>query len=216
MTPHLFGHRSRHGDEKLEDIKGGWGPLMTVPFAKPDGTQLFFSWRLPTVLELVDIPTLAEQATGAPPEVSEGAAAIVQAQEAGLMILAGALRAVAEPIEKRDVLATMTVVLADLHGKPDPQDFVPPDGPRTLHSKVDIEKINDRAWVIERNSAESPGEGEPPMPLFMIEYLVHMDYGMLAVTFTATGHGMGSPWARGVYRNVARGSRLGPEPPTDA
>ena len=65
MTANPLNFRTRRKAEKAYR-EGGWGPLLTFPVKRPGGEPLVFQMRLPVGHQLLDVPTMARSAVGAP------------------------------------------------------------------------------------------------------------------------------------------------------
>jgi hypothetical protein len=195
--------------------EGGWGPAQTRQLPRSDGKPLVLQIRLPAAMELVDLPSLARQARGAPAVVAQGAAELEQlAGPAGLVVV-GALRPSRVREADREILATMTVAFSEIEEPLEAADFLVPDSERTVKADVDVTRLSDRATLIRRLSLESPGEGLEPVLVLLMQYLLQTRYGALVVAFSTTNQEMMGHWGRTLYRRIVETMFIGEQPVPD-
>lgn len=216
MTPnpldHLIRRRAVHvGEQVMEEH--GWGTHLTFETTRRNGQRLCFQMRLPDGMEMVEFGKLAEAARGAPAFVGHTATVLEQAREQAGVIVVGGLRGTAVPEAEREVMATLTVALAELPGPFNVEDFMPADSPSTVHSKQEVVQMSEHVSRIHRLSVESPGDGREPVPMLMIEYLFQNRYGVLALAFTTQREDMiSSGPVRDIFDAINRTAFIGEEP----
>lgn len=222
MSP-LFKHRETEQHDSQQPFRAtAWGEPHSWPVERAEGEPLVFKLRLPVEIELVDVPTLARSAAGAPAVVTQGAAELEQVAGPAGVVLIGALRPSDVPEAQRPVLATLTVAFAEhIKGAPRAEDFPIADSPTTVQSTQDVVKISDKAILINRASMESPGEGMEPVPMIMQQYAIETRFGALVMAFSTANQEMMSPRPRKLYRRIVQTGWIGEpaapsaEAPTD-
>ena len=192
--------------------KGGWGPLQTWQVPRADAKPLVFQIRLPVAMELVDLPSLARQARGAPAAVAQGAVELEQVAGPAGLVVVGALRPSKVPEAEREVLATMTVAFSEIEDRLEAEDFLVPDSERTVKSDVEVTRLSDRAMLVRRLSLESPGHGLEPVPMLLMQYLLQTRYGALVMAFSTTNQEMMGQWGRKLYRGMVETMFIGEQP----
>jgi len=196
--------RRRRAERIYRD--GGWGPLLTWPVARPEGTPLVFQLRLPTGVELIDMDTLAGSANGAPEFVGDGKQALQRGSEAAGAIVVGALCGTQDTGE-REVLATVTVALSDVTGPPDVEAGTETDGDRRSHTEV--AKLSDKVTLVKRLIAETvPGQAEP-VAILVMQYLIETRYGALTMAFSTTNTDMFGDFGRSMFLKVVETGFIG-------
>jgi hypothetical protein len=188
---------------------GGWGPLLTWPVARAEGTPLVFQMRLPTKVYLIDTAELADHAPGAPEFVGQAQQALQRGAEAAGAIVVGALCADQDSGE-REVLATVTVALSEVTGSPDVTEGIETDGDRRTHTEVT--KLSDQATEVKQLIAETvPGQAEP-VPILMMQYLIETRYGAVTMAFSTTNTDMFGKFGRSMFLKVAQMGFIGERP----
>ncbi len=233
MTPNPL-HRSRHRETNLPFDASEWSPPRSWSVPRADGEPLVFQLRLPSDIELVDIPSLAEagpavvavvgrdspaegQVAGATALTVVGRAAAELGPLAGPagLVLLGALRASNVPEAERQILATLTVVFAEqIKGPPSQKDFRVPGSEQTIKSSHQALKVSDQAMLITGANMESPGEGTDPVLMMFEQYLLETRYGALMMAF-CTANEQGMPGQAGsLYLHIVETGFLGEQPPS--
>jgi hypothetical protein len=233
MTPNPL-HRFRHRETKLPFDASEWSPPRSWSVPRAEGEPLVFQLRLPSDVELVDIPSLAEagpavvavvgtdspkegQVPGATALTVVGRAAVELGQSAGPagLVLLGALRPSDVPEAERQILATLTVVLAEqIKGPPSEGNFRVPGSKQAIKSSHTALKVSDQAMLITGANMESPGEGTDPILMMYEQYLFETRYGALMMAFcTANEQGMPGQAGR-LYMRIAETGFLGERAPS--
>jgi hypothetical protein len=189
--------------------EGGWGPQLTFPVKRAAGKPLVFQCRLPNGLALIEVQKLAAAARGAPTAVGKATTALERAGEAAGVIVVGALCPPRASDAELEVLATMTVALADVKGPPNPEDFMLAE---TERSTQEVTKISDKATMIRRLSVESLDQAQEPVPMLVVQYLLESQFGALVWAFSTTHHEMFGQWARDMYAKVVETGWIGTKP----
>jgi hypothetical protein len=193
--------------------EGGWGPQLSFPVERKQGKPLVFQIRIPDSVELIDVPRLAGAARGAPATVGRAAVALERAKDAaGLIVVAALCATKLEPDSEREVLATLTVALADVTGPPPVEDYAVADSDRTVRSDREVTQISDRVTQVKRLSLEALEPGQEPTPMLTIQYLMQTRYGALIMAFSTTHKEMFGEWGRGMFRKIAEGIFIGEKP----
>ena len=206
--------RFKHHKTELPFRASGWGPPRSWPVPRADGEPLVFMLRLPDEIELVDVPSLAESARGAPPIVAQGAAALERAAGPAGVVVIGALRPSDVPAAEREILATLTVAFSEkVRGPLSAEDFRVPDSERTTKSHEEVVKVSDKATLIIRVSTESLGEGMDPVLMLLWQYLIETSYGALVMAFSTANQQMMGPASRKLYDSIVETGFIGEQPP---
>ena len=232
MTPNPF-HRFRPRETKLPFDASGWSPPRSWSVPRADGEPLVFQFRLPSDVELVHLPSVAEagpavvavvgrnspeerQVAGETALTVIGRAAAELGQLAGPagLVLLGALRPSDGPEAERQILATLTVVFAEqIKGPPSEEDFRVPGSEQTIKSSHTALKVSDQATLITGANMESPGEGTDPVLMMFEQYLLETRYGALMMAFcTANEQGMPGQAGR-LYMHIVETGFLGEHAP---
>ena len=198
MTANPLNFRTRRKAEKAYR-EGGWGPLLTFPVKRPGGEPLVFQMRLPVGHQLLDVPTMARSAVGAPAALAAETDALELASEAAGVIVIGALCPVSEGAGEPDVLATIAVVLSDVAGPPSVEEG---SGYESPHSHREVTKLSDKVTRIKRLSAEAVQGSDEPMAMLTMQYLIETRYGALAMAFSTTRQDMFGGFGEELFEKI--------------
>lgn len=206
--------RFRHKKTELPFRASGWGPPRSWPVPRADGEPLVFQISLPDEIELVDVPSLARRASGAPAIVAQGAAELEQVAGPAGLVVVGALRPSDVPEAEREILATLTVAFSDgVKGPLSAEDFQVPDSERTTRSHQEVLELSDKATLITRVSMESPGEGMDPVLMLLLQYLLQTRFGALVMAFSTAHQEMMAPQPRKLYDRIVETMFIGEHAP---
>ena len=198
MTANPLNFRTRRKAEKAYR-EGGWGPLLTFPVKRPGGEPLVFQMRLPVGHQLLDVPTMARSAVGAPAALAAETDALELASEAAGVIVIGALCPVSEGAGEPDVLATITVVLSDVAGPPSVEEGSGYESPR---SHREVTKLSDKVTRIKRLSAEPVEGSDEPMAMLTMQYLIETRYGAVVMAFSTTRQDMFGGFGEELFEKI--------------
>jgi len=178
----------------------GWGAPLRFTVQRPARPPLLFRFQLPEGVRLIDIRRLATAAgAGAPSSVGRAAKGLSRAAEAGGVIVIGAICTPPAPDGPVEVLATVTVALSDLPEPPRIEDHLLPESER---ADQEVTHLSERVTRIRRLSVESLSPADEPVPMLVIQYLVHSEYGEMSMAFSTTHHEMFGPSARALYQRI--------------
>ena len=199
MTANPLNFRTRRKAEKAYR-EGGWGPLLTFPVKRPGGEPLVFQMRLPVGHQLLDVPTMARSAVGAPAALAAETDALELASEAAGVIVIGALCPVSEGAGEPDVLATITVALSDaVAGPPTVEEGSAYESPR---SHREVTKLSDKVTRIKRLSAEAVQGSDEPMAMLTMQYLIETRYGAVVMAFSTTRQDMFGGFGEELFEKI--------------
>jgi hypothetical protein len=198
MTANPLNFRARRKAEKAYR-DGGWGPLLTFPVKRPGGEPLVFQMRLPVGHQLIDVPTMARSAVGAPAGLGAQADALERASQAAGAIVVGALCPVSEGVGEPDVLATITVALSDVAGPPSVEEGAAYESPR---SHREVTKLSDQVTRIKRLSAEPVAGSDEPLAMLTVQYLIETRYGAVVMAFSSTREDMFGGFGEDLFEKI--------------
>ena len=169
--------------------------------------------RLPDEIELVDVPSLAESARGAPPlspreprRWSEQPDPPESCSSARTPVRCARGRA-------RDPGDADGRVLREGKGATFGRGLRVPDSERTTKSHEEVVKVSDKATLIIRVSTESLGEGMEPVLMLLWQYLIETSYGALVMAFSTANQQMMGPASRKLYDSIVETGFIGEQPP---
>jgi hypothetical protein len=199
MTANPLNFRARRKAEKAYR-EGGWGPLLTFPVKRREGKPLVFQMRLPVGHQLVDLPSMARSAVGAPAALAAQTDALELASEAAGVIVVGALCPVSEGAGEPDVLATITVALSDaVAGPPTVEEGSAYESP---HSHREVTKLSDKVTRIKRLSAEPVAGSDEPMAMLTMQYMIETRYGAVVMAFSTTRQDMFGGFGEELFEKI--------------
>jgi hypothetical protein len=208
MTANPLNFRARRKAEKTFR-EGGWGPLLTFPVQRPEGKPLVFQMRLPIDHQLVDVPSIARGAVGAPAVLADQTSALERASEAAGVIVVGALCPVSEGAGAPDVLATITVALSDVAGPPT---LDTSSGYESPTSHREVTKLADKVTRIKRLSAEPVAGRDEPVAMLTLQYLIETRYGAIVMAFSTTRQDMLGGFGEGLFEKIMATGFIGEGP----
>ncbi len=209
MTANPLNFRARRKAEKAYR-EGGWGALLTFPVKRPEGKPLVFQMRLPVGHQLVDVPSMARSAVGAPAGLAARTDALERASEAAGVIVVGALCPVSEGAGEPDVLATITVALSDAVAGPPTVDEV--SGYESPRSHREVTKLSDKVTRIKRLTAEPVEGSDEPMAMLTMQYLIETRYGAVVMAFSTTRRDMFGGFGEDLFEKIMATGFIGEGP----
>jgi hypothetical protein len=190
-------------------LAGGWGAPLRFAVQRAGEAPLRFQFQLPDGVRLVDVRRLAGAARGAPSVVARSAASLDRASAAGGVIVIGAICPPPSSDGPLEVLATVTVALADVPGPPMLEDYLLPESER---ADQEVARLSERVTRIRRLSVEALSPDQEPMPMLMIQYLVETRYGAMSMAFSTTHPEMFGPSARTLCHRIFETGFIGDAP----
>jgi hypothetical protein len=187
----------------------GWGAPLTFAVRRPGRPRLAFRFQLPDGVRLLDVRRIAAAAPAAPSAVARAAKGLTRAVEAGGVIVVGAICPPPSLDGPLEVLATVTVALADVPGPPVLKDYLVPESER---ADQEITRLSEHVTRIRRLSVEALSPEQEPVPMLMIQYLVETRYGAISMAFSTTHDEMFGPSARTLYHRIFETGFIGEAP----
>jgi hypothetical protein len=186
--------------------KSGWGPKLTFLASGTHGEPLVLTLRVPLDWETCDVLNMPAEVAATPGSMAQAMASVAKVVDSAgaITVLGMTLPVKREGEPDVNLLATMTIALADAPGPPpesmsgaevEPVEFR--YGGRSAYRGVRIRQEQRRDNV----------PSQPPIPFLIVQYMLECEHGRLVITFATPQMDVFTRLA-GLLDKIAEGVRL--------